>query len=296
MTENKQVLMQLVNMLAGQLQGIGQQRQERSAQRQQFGMQQQGIQMQRQQIAEEKRRWELGKPQREAEAEATKLLIDRQKYEAGVTKQKEQIGTVISDYMAQEGISGFTNVEQAFEQIPGLKELGGQIGYIGEVLSPYMEEPITPVELLQWGASYESFAKAHPQYEGIVTPEAWAQRSTDMARIRELELKNPELANELLIIQTELARKDFESYDRRLAADLRPPAGPARQPGVEQGRALENFKGIVIGGGDPTDDLWMSAYGYIPETNEEKEAIMFQVIANYKDMMERMHPMIPGLE
>ena len=224
MAEDKQLLMQLLNMFAQQMGNIGQQRQQGSQFKAGMAQRQQGLQMQQQQIAEGNRRWQAGEPARKAQVDAANLQIKALKHEASLTKQKEQIGSLVSEYMSQEGISNFTNAEQAFEKIPGLKEHGGQIGYIGEVLQPYMAEPIGPVELLQWGAPYESFIKANPQYKDIVTPEAWGQQSSNMARIKELELENPELANELKRIQLDTAKKDFENYDKILAAKIRPPS------------------------------------------------------------------------
>lgn len=255
-------LMEIANMMAM----YNQQRQQ--TQMQQFGMQQQQqqMQMQQQRIAEEKRRWEMGAPLRKSQAEAAKLQIDALKHEADVTKQKEEIGTLVSEYMAQEGIGKFTSPEQAFETIPGLKEYGAQIGYIGDVLQPFMQEAITPVELLQWGAPYESFVKAHPQYAEVVTPEAWNQRIADIGRIKELEIENPTLANELLGLQVEQARKDFENYDKILAAKLRGPAGPAP-------RQISPYEKLAFGG-SLTDTEW-GQIGVDP-TNEEQKALVAQ--------------------
>jgi hypothetical protein len=71
--------------------------------------------------------------------------------------------------------------------------------------------------------------------------------------------------------------------EAELKALLRGPVGPAPpEPGLVQGRAMANFESIVVKGGDPTDEQWMAAFGYIPETLQEKQDIIFQTIENYK--------------
>ena len=264
-------------------------KQQRQVQQQQMAMQQQQVRIQQQQIAEGRRRWEEGALARELELEAGKLTVETLKEDAAGKKMQKQIGELVAGYMEEEGLTSFTNIEQAFETIPGLAEYGSQIGYIGEVLQPFMQQAIGPAELLQWGASYESFAKAHPQYEGIVTPESWAEKSSRFARIEEIKLENAELGNELMGIETETARKEFANYDKILAARLRAPGGSpgAPKPSTER-TAMANLADRIMGGiyqdevGNfqfsymPSPEEWAGAYG-----RELSEAEITAQMKNY---------------
>ena len=125
MAQDKRVLIELVNMLAGTLQGIGQQRQQQGAQRQQFGMQQQQMQMQESRFNQE---MAMEKKKLDAEIERNKNysdFIDAQtkQIETGVALEEKTtaLNEAIAAKTGELSTQGIPTMPQtAFEKYPDI--------------------------------------------------------------------------------------------------------------------------------------------------------------------------------
>ena len=258
---NKVDLMQLGNLVAGNMQ--------RKRERQQQAMQfQQQMQLRRKAVDTEQARYQAGQPLRELQAEAAQLTIDEMKTTTKERKTKKQLGKTITDFLTEEGITEFTSMEQAIETIPGLSQYGGQLPYVQELLAPYVKEKREiPLDMyFEFGVPFERLPEDWQAVPGL--EEGWTQTLERKQKIEEMGLEQSVLGLEQLRLSVEDMRKLIENWEKvRLP---RPTGGP--------GRYTSPYMGIddkVIHGQEPTEEEWA---GVGVTTDEQKASYRAAVL------------------